>query len=188
MRGGFCRMQVRFALTVLMLAVFAAPASAEPASSSESQATSKKEADGKSEKVRIVSEEPARKPPTAVEEAAKNITGIKDEARLPSEGDAPASIAEAAPPQPVKVEPRRVPELSRADFCSLLAESAQQQRIPVALFARLIWQESRFDPNSVSRAGAQGVAQFMPSVAAEVGLRNPFNPLEAVPAAARFLR
>ena len=36
--------------------------------------------------------------------------------------------------------------------------------------------------------GAQGVAQFMPATAAEVGLDDPFDPFQALPASARFLR
>jgi membrane-bound lytic murein transglycosylase B len=40
----------------------------------------------------------------------------------------------------------------------------------------------------VSRAGAQGIAQFMPETAATVGLDNPFDPLQAIAASARLLR
>jgi soluble lytic murein transglycosylase-like protein len=73
-------------------------------------------------------------------------------------------------------------------FCTTLAESAQAHDLPVGFFTNLIWQESRFDAKAVSHAGAQGVAQFMPKVASEVGLSNPFDPLQALPAAARLLR
>jgi hypothetical protein len=52
--------------------------------------------------------------------------------------------------------------------------------LPVDFFARLIWQESRFDPTAVSRAGAQGVAQFMPATANARGLADPFDPIEAI--------
>ncbi|WP_430648846.1 lytic transglycosylase domain-containing protein [Bradyrhizobium pachyrhizi] len=58
----------------------------------------------------------------------------------------------------------------------------------MAFFARLIWQESRFRSNEISHAGAQGVAQFMPETAAEVGLDDPFDPLQALPASAGLLR
>jgi hypothetical protein len=39
----------------------------------------------------------------------------------------------------------------------------------------------------VSPAGAQGIAQFMPETAAHRGLRNPFDPREALPKAAELL-
>ena len=54
-------------------------------------------------------------------------------------------------------------------------------------FANLLWQESRFKLDARSRVGAQGIAQFMPAVAREVGLLDPFDPHEAIPASARFL-
>lgn len=73
-------------------------------------------------------------------------------------------------------------------FCHALREAAEASGIPVPFFARLIWQESRFKSNEVSQAGAQGVAQFMPETAAEVGLDDPFDPMKALPASAKFLR
>src|SRR3954471_9503184 len=78
--------------------------------------------------------------------------------------------------------------LSREELCSLLASSAEDNALPVAFFVRLIWQESGFDSRSVSSAGALGVAQFMPEVAQELGIRDPFDPREALPASAQLLR
>jgi hypothetical protein len=122
-----------------------------------------------------------------VQDAARDLSGVKDETRLPVEpADAPAAVTQAAAPKPAVVNPHPVPELSRAEFCSTLVASAEKHNVPVRLFANLIWQESRFRPQAVSPVGALGVAQFMPAVAAEQGLKNPFNPLEALPAAARF--
>ncbi|OAF03696.1 transglycosylase [Bradyrhizobium centrolobii] len=72
-------------------------------------------------------------------------------------------------------------------FCHALRQAAETSGIPVPFFARLIWQESRFRSNEVSQAGAQGVAQFMPETAAEVGLDDPFDPMKALPASAKFL-
>jgi hypothetical protein len=81
------------------------------------------------------------------------------------------------------------PSVSETDaFCHTLKEAAEASQIPVAFFARLIWQESRFRSNEVSNAGAQGVAQFMPETAAEVGLDDPFDPYKALPASAKLLR
>jgi hypothetical protein len=52
----------------------------------------------------------------------------------------------------------------------------------------LIRQESNFDPKAISRAGAQGIAQFMPGTARWRGLADPFEPAEALRESARWLR
>jgi hypothetical protein len=83
---------------------------------------------------------------------------------------------------------KRVVYRSQSEICDTLARAAQSNNLPVPFFIRLLFQESRFDAASVSHAGAQGIAQFMPETAADVGLDNPFDPLEAIPAAARLLR
>jgi hypothetical protein len=73
-------------------------------------------------------------------------------------------------------------------MCRALAAAAAANELPVAFFIRLIWQESRFKPTTVSRAGAQGVAQFMPGTARLRGVLDPFDPLEAIPKSAELLR
>jgi soluble lytic murein transglycosylase-like protein len=134
------------------------------------------------------SADPAKAPTTTpVQDAAKDIVGVKDETPMPVEPMLPATAdAQSAPKSKTVVAPQPVPEVSHSELCSTLAASAERHNLPVALFANLIWQESRFRPQAVSPVGALGVAQFMPRVAEEVGLKNPFNPLEALPAAARF--
>src|SRR5262249_43520626 len=47
--------------------------------------------------------------------------------------------------------------------------------------------ESRFNPRSVSRAGALGIAQFMPATARSRGLADPFDPDQAIAKSAEFL-
>jgi hypothetical protein len=73
------------------------------------------------------------------------------------------------------------------DICETIARSAAENGLPVEFFARLIWQESRFNPRAVSRAGAQGIAQFMPGTASWRGLADPFDPLEALKESAAWL-
>jgi len=73
-------------------------------------------------------------------------------------------------------------------FCEALAKAAASHDLPADFFARLIWQESHFKADAVSRAGAQGVAQFMPATARLRQLEDPFNPLEAVVKSAELLR
>ena len=84
--------------------------------------------------------------------------------------------------------PNRPAEPSLADVCNALYASAQDNDLPIAFFANLIWQESRLRDDAVSPKGALGIAQFMPKVAVETGLDNPFDPLQAIPASARLLR
>lgn len=82
-----------------------------------------------------------------------------------------------------------IPETSVSldQVCSALLTSAQDNNLPVAFFANLIWQESRLRDDAVSPKGALGIAQFMPQVAVASGLANPFDPLQALPASARML-
>jgi soluble lytic murein transglycosylase-like protein len=51
------------------------------------------------------------------------------------------------------------------DICRTLEEAAAENGIPVEFFARVIWQESRFNARAVSPKGASGIAQFMPQTA-----------------------
>jgi hypothetical protein len=74
------------------------------------------------------------------------------------------------------------------EVCEVIDEIADEFDLPSPLFARLIWQESRFRSEAVSHRGAQGIAQFMPRTAEERRLADPFDPLQALPASADFLR
>lgn len=69
-----------------------------------------------------------------------------------------------------------------------IEHTATASGLPSDFLLRLLQQESGLDHRAVSRAGAQGVAQFMPATAAERGLVDPFDPFEAIPKAADFLR
>ena len=73
------------------------------------------------------------------------------------------------------------------DTCHAIDHFAKANGLDPAFFARLIWQESRFDPNALSHANAQGIAQFIPSTAAMRGLTDPYNPAEALEYSAEYL-
>ncbi|BCH22023.1 lytic transglycosylase [Mesorhizobium sp. L-8-10] len=72
-------------------------------------------------------------------------------------------------------------------ICDLIEAHATRHGLPTDFFARLIWKESRFDPNALSPAGAQGIAQFMPGTARMRGLADPYDIDQAIPASARYL-
>lgn len=72
-------------------------------------------------------------------------------------------------------------------ICDLIAAHADGNGLPRPFLARLIWKESRFDPNAVSPAGAEGIAQFMPGTARMRGLDDAFDVEKAIPASAAYL-
>lgn len=71
--------------------------------------------------------------------------------------------------------------------CPLMQQQADSMGLPPMLFVRLIWKESRFNPQAVSPKGAQGIAQFMPGTAADRGLDDPFEPKQAIAHSASLL-
>jgi len=73
------------------------------------------------------------------------------------------------------------------DICRAVEEDAAENGLPVEFFARVIWQESRFNARAVSRKGAQGIAQFMPRTADWHGLADPFDPIAALSHSAAYL-
>jgi soluble lytic murein transglycosylase-like protein len=74
------------------------------------------------------------------------------------------------------------------DICRALEQSAAENGLPVESFARVIWQESRFDARAVSPKGAAGIAQFMPRTAGWRGLADPFDSIESLRHSAAYLR
>lgn len=84
------------------------------------------------------------------------------------------------------------PESTREAICLMIESAARANELPLEFFARVIWQESRFQSDAVgpmTRSGqrAQGIAQFMPGTASERGLLDPLNPVQALPKSAEFL-
>jgi Transglycosylase SLT domain/SPOR domain len=95
------------------------------------------------------------------------------------------------------IPPQKPPEAAgvgdtREAMCLMIESAARSQDLPLEFFARVIWQESRFQSDAVgpiTRSGqrAQGIAQFMPGTASERRLLDPFDPVQALPKSAEFL-
>jgi hypothetical protein len=80
-----------------------------------------------------------------------------------------------------------LPSFVPARFRAPLARAAARWNVSAALLAAQLLAESNFDPYAGSPAGAQGIAQFMPSTAAAYGLRDPYDPEEAIDAQAHLM-
>jgi hypothetical protein len=79
------------------------------------------------------------------------------------------------------------PKLFVDIVCPIMQQQAEARGLPPMPFVRLIWKESRFNPQAVSPKGAQGIAQFMPGTAEERGLDDPFEPKSAIVHSASLL-
>lgn len=95
-------------------------------------------------------------------------------------------------PQEAQAAPAGKTTDTGESMCLMIESAAKANDLPLEFFARVIWQESRFQPDAVgavTRNGqrAQGVAQFMPGTANERRLLDPFDPVQALPKAAEFL-
>jgi hypothetical protein len=110
----------------------------------------------------------------------------QDSAALEAGDDSEGAEWTHEPTVEVRVGPSHA--LSQSGLCSAVVSVARANNLPIPFFANLIWQESNFNTKVISRAGAQGIAQFMPKTAVEFGLINPFEPIHALNVAGRFVR
>jgi soluble lytic murein transglycosylase len=67
-------------------------------------------------------------------------------------------------------------------------EAAGRYDVPVSLIKAIIKAESDFDPNAVSRSGAQGLMQLMPETAKDLGVSDAFNPRDNILGGVRYFK
>jgi soluble lytic murein transglycosylase len=76
----------------------------------------------------------------------------------------------------------------RWEYDGLIGLTARAHQVPPALVKAVIAAESSFDPDAVSRKGAQGLMQLMPTTARSLGVSDPLRPDENVDGGVRYLR
>src|SRR5215208_39902 len=119
----------------------------------------------------------------------QSATSNAQEPAQQSETPAPETPApNSSSPDP----PAAADSQTAQSICLIVESAARAHHLPLEFFARVIWQESRFQASAVgprTRSGdrAQGIAQFMPRTASERGLLDPFDPVQALPKSAEFL-
>lgn len=86
------------------------------------------------------------------------------------------------------VRPRLSFKVPLQQLDGAIARSAKEHLLDPALLRAVIKAESEFDPIAISRAGARGLMQLMPTTALELDVRNPYDPEENIGAGARYLR
>ncbi len=77
--------------------------------------------------------------------------------------------------------------LNMVAYQAEIAAAARQHGVDEAIVRAIIHAESAFNPNALSRVGAQGLMQLMPGTAREVGVSNAFDPVQNIGGGVRYL-
>jgi soluble lytic murein transglycosylase-like protein len=133
----------------------------------------------------------------AIQSKIEAITGGPQPAAAPGFDEAlnTASTAAAAPATaPTATAAAATPAAGAGlggaptPYDGMIQAAAAKYGLDPALLKALIRQESNFDPNAGSPAGAQGLTQLMPGTAASLGVTNPKDPAQAIEGGAKYLR
>ncbi|MFO0660545.1 MAG: lytic transglycosylase domain-containing protein [Polyangiaceae bacterium] len=73
-------------------------------------------------------------------------------------------------------------------YMSLVQEAASMFALPPELILAVMKVESNFNPRALSKKGAMGLMQLMPTTAASLGVTDPYDPRQNIMGGARYLR
>lgn len=77
---------------------------------------------------------------------------------------------------------------SKSQILNVVNQIAEKHGVDEKLVQALIKQESGFNPNAKSKAGAMGLMQLMPSTAKNLGVQDPYNVVQNVEGGVKYLK
>lgn len=103
----------------------------------------------------------------------------------------PNACASNGPLDPAALGPNPISGViggSSNDLRTMATDAATRHGIDPVLFHALVSQESDWNPNSTSGAGAKGLCQLMDGTSRDLGVTNPYDPQQSLEGGALFLR
>jgi len=101
--------------------------------------------------------------------------------------DVATAEIESFEPAPAESDPMGSAPKTQADLSSIISYASAWSRIDADFIASVIRAESGNNPRAMSRKGAQGLMQLMPETAANLGVKDSFDPAENVDGGVRYL-
>jgi len=115
--------------------------------------------------------------PTSFSTALQNATAGSGSATLATPATATASATSTSSSLP-----------AGTPYAAEITSAATANGIDPALLAGLVKQESGFNPNAGSGAGARGLTQLMPGTASGLGVSNVLDPVQSLNGGAKYLK
>lgn len=107
---------------------------------------------------------------------------------LPEPSAPPATDYGQVPTAPERQPVSRFTAPSDPNLVAEAMNAAERNGVDPMLYVHLIQQESAFKPGAGSPAGAQGLAQLMPATARDLGVSDPFDPMQSLEGGAKYLK
>ncbi|MFI3300766.1 MAG: lytic transglycosylase domain-containing protein [Candidatus Gastranaerophilales bacterium] len=111
---------------------------------------------------------------------------VSAEISATTETPAPATISEAV--QQISGSSQTKPINSKSQILNLVSKISERHGVDEKLVQALIKQESAFNPDAKSSAGAMGLMQLMPATAKSLGVKDAYNPVQNVDGGVRYLK